>query len=281
MLSVSIASVSSASDKKENTRKKEVAVLPLITFYDVDRDATYNWWSEQETLSLDIKKHSQNLYKDLAKDNGKVIRFLDPFARNIKFRENLQKTVLKSEEMLAISKDLNAELVLVGDIIIEKSSVISEGTRMKVNVKILRAPAFNEVGSVYHVSDLYAADYLQLIEVGGNVWHEVRASIEKRIEDYRPSQGEKLELIVNGTFDHHQLQQFHRYLKGNITNIKSISPGFLDKDSFGIFVEYAGKGTESLSRELKETKIEGFMTQVVSSTNSQVIFDVRPLNAVK
>lgn len=265
----------------KESRRKEVNILPLITFYDVEKDTTYNWWSEQDTLSPEARKHSENLLKSLAKENGKVIHFFDPYARNIKFRENLQKTILSSEELAAISKDLNVELILTGDVIFEKSTVIAEGSRIKVRLKILRAPAFNEVGELYRVADLYAVDYTRLADEGGEMWVDVRAGIEKRIEDYKPTKNEKLELIVNGTFDHHQLQQFHRFLRGNINNIKSISPGFLEKDSFGIFVEYAGKGTESLSQELKETKLEGFMTQVVSSTNTQVIFDVRPVTKVK
>lgn len=269
------------SQKKELKRKKEVFILPLITFYDVEKDAIYNWWSESETLSVDARKHSQNLFKFLAKDNGKVIHFLDPYAKQIKFRENLQKTSLTNEELLAITKDLQTELVLTGDVLIENSSVIAEGTRLKVRLKLLRAPAFNEVGEVYRVMDLYSVDYTQLVEIGGEIWNDVRLSVEKRIEDYKPAKNEKLELIVNGTFDHQQLQQFHRFLKGNINHIKGLSPGFLEKDSFGIFVEYSGKGTETFAQELKESKLEGFMTQVVSSTNSQVIFDVRPVNKVK
>ncbi|MCC6138908.1 MAG: hypothetical protein IT287_09755 [Bdellovibrionaceae bacterium] len=264
-------------------KKREVSILPLITIYDVQKDATYNWWSETETESIDARKHSEQFMSALSKENGKILRFLNPYTKNVKFRENLQKTVLSAQELLAITNDLGTELVLTGDVVVDKSPVLLDGQRLKINMQILRAPAFNQVGEVYRVVDVYSVDYTQMLEVGGDVWPDVRLAIEKQIEAYKPptSKSEKLELIVNGTFDHQQLQQFRRFLRGTISNIKEITPGFLERDSFGIFVEYAGKGTESLSKELRETKLEGFMTQVVSSTNSQVIFDVRPVNKVK
>lgn len=256
-------------------------MLPLITFYDVEKDATYNWWSEKESESLDAKKHSAHLMKWLAKDNGKVIHFIDPYAANVKFRENLQKTVLSVEEMQAIAKDLNTEIFLVGDVVVNKSTVVPDGHRLKINITLLRAPAFNKVGEIYRIVDLYAVDYTRFIETGVGIWDDVRMDVEKRIEDYKPSPLKRLELIVNGSFDHHQVEQFQRHLKSHISNIKDISKGFQERDTFGIFVEYAGQNTDQLSRELKEAKLEGFMTQVVSSTSSQVIFDVRPQAAVK
>lgn len=270
-----------SSPVKKN--KKEVSVLPLITFYDVQKDATYNWWSEMDTESVDARKHSEQLVRAFGKDNGKIIKFLDPYAKNVKFRANLQKTILAGAELLEITKDLGTELVLSGDVVIDSSPVLLEGQRLKISLLILRAPAFNKVGEIYRVVDVYGSDYTQMLEVGSEVWSDLRLAIEKQIEEYKPPQqtSEKLELIVNGTFDHQQLERFRRFLKGTISNIKETSTGFLERDSFGIFVEYSGKGSEGLSKELREVKLEGFMTQVVSSTNSQVIFDVRPVNKVK
>ncbi len=269
-----------APTQEHSPKKKEVTILPLITIYDVDKDSTYNWWSETDTASADAQKLSAQLMHYLGKENGKVIHFMDPYKNTVKFRENLQKTVLSTADMLAISKSLNTEVLMVGDLIIEKSAVIPAGQRLKVRLELLRAPLFNKVGEVHRVVDLYAVDYARFLETGGELWTDVRAAVEKRIEDYRPTESQRLELIVNGTFDHNQLEILQRYLKNHISKIRNIAQSYQERDTLGMFVEYDGGG-EELGRELREARLEGFMTQVVSSSKSQVIFDVRPQSAVK
>ncbi len=265
---------------KKNDQK--VVVLPLITFYDVARGATYNWWSEATSESPDAQKLSRQLMPYLAREGHKKIHFLNPHRQKLNFKEELRKTVLTDKELLEISSSLGAEIVLVGDVKLEESPVILEGKRLKMDIKILRAPQFLEVGQVVRLFDLYSVDYVQLLEVGGEPWLDLKASVERQLLSYNAKdQKGKLEIVVNGSLSYQQLASFQKSLKAHIGGIKSLSPGFVDKDSFGIFVEYEGSDSKALTEDLKHLEMRGFMTQVVSSSSSQVIFDVHPKVAVK
>lgn len=259
--------------------KSFLRVLPLITFYDVAKDTTYNWWSEFETQSVDARKHSEQMLRVLGFGQSKTIRFLNPYARGIQLRGNLKKTNLTSAELLEISTSLDVGMVIVGDVTMDKSPVILDGQRLKINLQILQAPSFAPVGEVMRVMDLYALDYNKLVDEGGDVWLTVRTSLENKITEKLTVRKTplKLELVVTGHLDQEQMQKFQSLLKQQLPNIKESAKSFIDNDSFGIFVEYAGQNVQGLSEELRGIRVEGFMTQVVSSTNSQVIFDVRPI----
>lgn len=280
MLIVLSSNSSFAAPAKE--AKKEVWILPLVTFYDVSRDATYNWWSEMETTSLDAEKHSQRLLSYLGKKSEGAIHYYDPYKTQIRFRKDLNKTNLSLEELQQISQSLKAELILSGDVIIEESPVISAGKRLKIQLKVLRSPLFNEVAESVRVVDLHSFEYAQLLEGGGDVWGEIQGALDQKIKAYRVQGGaQRVELIVNGSLDRRQMKHFEQLLKSKIERVKAVSQSFTEPGSSGIFVEYEGGSATALGEDLRVLKWDGFMTQVVSSSSSQVIFDVHPQTAVK
>lgn len=272
--------MASAAPQKNN--KKTVLILPLITFYDVSRDATYNWWSETETDSLEAQKHSRQLLSFLGQNREGQIQYLDPYKSEIRFRKNLEKTNLSPQELLEICKSLNAQLVLTGDVVIEESPIIVSGKRLKIQLKLLRTPQFNEIAESVRVFDLHGFEYLQLVDNGGDAWTDLHDAIDKKIKAYDAKNvSQKIELIVNGSLNRQQLSQFEDLLKAKIEGVQTVSQSYLEPGSSGIFVEYKGADGSDLSRELRALKWAGFMTQVVSSSPSQVIFDVHPQSAVK
>jgi hypothetical protein len=266
---------------KSTSQLKEVRILPVITFYDATLSATYNWWHESQTLSEDAFKLSQSFGKVFAANNGKILKFINPHKE--KLDVGVASSVLELKDFRRLATVGKAELLLVGDVVFDESTVLANGKRLRIRFEVLRAPSFRKIAEIYKVVDLYPIDYLRFVELGAPTWSDIRLLVERQLEEYKPivHRASQVELIVSGDFTYEQLDVFKKRLKGMISGVKSISEKYVEKDSVGMFVEFEGNGASAFSQALRETRLEGFMTQVVSSTNSAVLFDVRPLRKVK
>lgn len=269
-----------SSTDKSVKKTREVRVLPLLNFYDVDGDAVYNWWYEAKSESRDARQLSKVLSAILSTENGKILNFINPYKSETPLI--FHSTNLQKEDYEKLKKWSGAELFLTGDVIFDASPTKKKGKRLKVHIDILQAPSFRKIAEVFRVYDVYAGDFVKLVELGESAWPDLRSAIETSLYSYKPQNNgvRSIELVVSGAMSFQDLETLKQDLRTLIPGVKSLTERSLEGDSAGMFVEFEGD-TPAFTQALKQSRLEGFMTQVVSSSATTVMFDVRPISKLK
>jgi hypothetical protein len=104
--------------------------------------------------------------------------------------------------------------------------------------------------------------------------------LHAQIESYKP---EKLEhstkLVLTGSLSREQIDKIKQYLQGAVQGSKSAQIVSYERDQ--VVCEIKGLNSKKLSQALVQFHWKGFLTQVISSDSSQVVFDVQSKNSVQ
>lgn len=245
---------------------KGIPTLPLITFYDSANAEVYNWWAENHTsdkLARAVKGLGDFLppenYVDLSKENREI-------------PENLRKTDLTIEERKQLAKFFGAGLILVGDVNISKSPIVSEGLRIKV-----RLAAQGERGvftNVLRIFDLPARDLdsvkLQFANPLAVATQDLLAQIHQK-----KTATANVELVVSGKLSQQELNLLKRNLQYSIKDIASIKEKSYENEQIALAIEYKGSSINQLRASLEKAEWNDFRTQVVSHNSERIFFDVK------
>lgn len=110
------------------------------------------------------------------------------------------------------------------------------------------------------------------------------SDLHARIESYKPEKPESsTRLVLTGRLSGEQMETLKKYLQGAVQTAvqKPSSAQIVSYERDQVVFEIKGLTSEKLNQALVQFHWKGFLTQVISSDSSQVVFDVQSKNSVQ
>ncbi len=199
----------------------------------------------------------------------------------------LQMSALSFEKKMEFAKHKAAALLLTGDVRIEPSPMIVQGVRWTQKLEVFRAKNGQKIGETLRIYDLPPHQYRHLLLAIGeskDFMLGTMTDLHARIESYKP---EKLEsstkLVLTGRLSGEQMETIKQHLQGAVqSSAKSPTTAqIISYERDQVVFEIKGIDGEKLNQALVQFHWKGFLTQVISSDSSQVVFDVQTKNSIQ
>lgn len=191
-----------------------------------------------------------------------------------------QVSGLTLEKMMEFAKHREAGLLLTGDVRLERSPMVDQGVRWTQKLEVYRVKNGQKIAETLRIYDLPQHQYRQMLlamDSSKEFMSETVAEIHARIEKYKPIQQEPVtKLVLTGSLSGAQMDQIKSYLQGALSGSKSPQIVSFERDQ--VVFEIKGLSSEKLNQALVEFHWKGYLTQVISSDSSQVVFDVQSKN---
>jgi hypothetical protein len=259
----------------------KTSILPLVTFYSsFDEGEVFNWWAEDVSAG-EMKTLFNQWYKSLLQQP--LTKWEYPHALIKDVNPDLQVSALPLEKKLEFAKLKAASLLVTGDVRLEPSPMMDQGVRWTQKLEVFRVKNGQKITETLNIYDLPKYQYQQLLLMtteSKDFMAGTMTDLHSRIEAYRPERPEQAtKLVVTGKLSGNQMDQFKKYLQNAFREVKS--PQIVSYERDQLVLDVPGVSSEQLNQALVEFHWKGFLTQVISSDSSQVVFDVQSKNSLQ
>lgn len=281
--SISIAAVRADNSSIVNSplpqasQKNNFTALPLITFYNSEKGEVFNWWAEF-SLKSDVAQLSDWVLRHLPLKE--VPMTLSPvMTSKVHLPIAYQKTELTRLQMIELAKAFRAAYIITGDVVLSKSPLVKEATRIKVHLEILSVHNGERLQEVLRISEVPQLGLIPDLTTDIGRKHVLVDSFSVLSEGLRALQKKKsslpIDIAVTGRMSQVQMQKLKRVLEQNVIGIKEMQVKALSPDQVVWSVEYLGAGAQALGQALSQVTPEDFYLQVAQSDAGQVLLDVK------
>lgn len=203
--------------------------------------------------------------------------YVSPLQQKKEVPEELKKTELTPEQKQALAQMFQVPVVISGDVYFDKSPVHLAGRRLKIHLEAQHR--LKTIGEVWRVIDLHAEDMEKLNGTWNSMTaeHPVAAVFSELITQIRNRKVEPLtlEMVVSGKMSQPALDQFKKQMQLSVKGLRGVREQSYDNEQVGLSLEYEGKDVEQFKNALAKISWRGFKTQLVSSEEKRLVFDVK------
>ncbi|MEM7645514.1 MAG: hypothetical protein AAF203_01280, partial [Pseudomonadota bacterium] len=262
-----------------NSQKTGIT-LPFIEVNNQVSGESYRWWSPVFQVSKELEDLSFGFEKQLFRgflDKGLFL--LRPQAFNmVHLLPNfMRKTYLTQTEMVQLTTLKKGQLYLDGRVDVIASPLRPDALRVRVQISCKQSSNVKSVAEVVRSFDSSSGQVLSQME------SEIRQMAQETGKDLASQvydlwqrgalEAQVLQLAVTGDLSHDQLSQFKMKL-GEKIGVRDLTERLFEPGRVTYEMDYRG-GVETLRTKLARTKIDGFISQVVSSQSDRIILDVK------
>jgi hypothetical protein len=257
------------------------AILPLVTFYSsLGEGEVYNWWAENSS-STEMKTLFLNWYRHVAQNPLSRWEYLSTLQKDE--LPDFQVTAMSFEKQIEFAKHKSAGLLITGDVRIEPSPMIAQGVRWIQKLEVFRVKNAQKIGETLRIYDFPKYQFTQLllaVEFTKEFMPQTVIDLHAKIENYKPEKAEvSTKLILTGDLSSEQIDKIKNRLQESMRDVESAQ--VLSYERNQVVFEFKGINSQKLSQTLEEFHWKGFLTQIISSDSSQVVFDVHSKNRVQ
>ena len=258
--------------------------IPFVEFNNNISGESYRWWSPVFGVSNDLGLLSQTFENQMFQgflDKGLFL--LRPQAFNMihMIPDFMRKTYLTQTEMVQLTSLKNGQLYLDGRVDILSSPLRENAFRVRVQVSCKQASNGKSVAEVVRTFDTPSGQQLNQINSKiSELARETGSEIAGQVYDLWQRgalEAQVLQLAVTGDLSHEQLLKLKKQLTDSIGLSNGMTERLFEPGRVTFEMDYRG-GVEALSQKLKKAKLEGFISQVVSSNAQQIILDVKAVS---
>ncbi len=259
--------------------KVRTSILPLVTFYSsFDEGEVYNWWAENSSTG-EMKELFEKWYGSLVRQP--LTKWEYPTTLQKDANIELQVSAMTIEKKIEFAKQKSSALMLTGDIRIDPSPLIQQGVRWTQKLEVYRVKNGQKVAETLRIFDINRQQYLHLqLALGDSreFMANTVADIHQQIESYKPEKAEAgTKLILTGSLSGEQMNKIKEHLRSVVhgSNAGARDVQIVSYERNQVVFEIPVLSSERLGQALVEFHWKGFITQVISSDSSQVVFDVQ------
>ena len=248
----------------------------------------YNWWAE-DSSSVEMKDLFKQWYRNLV--GQPLTKWEYPAALVKSPQPEMQVSALSFEKKMEFAKHRAAALLLTGDVRIEPSPMVEQGVRWTQKLEVFRVKNGQKIGETLRIYDLPPHQYRHLLLAIGDskdFMLSTMTDLHARIESYRPEKVESsTRLVLTGSLSGEQMERIKQYLQGAVQGAaqsavqSQTSAQIVSYERDQVVIEIKGLNSEKLNQALVQFHWKGFLTQVISSDSSQVVFDVQSKNSIQ
>lgn len=263
------------------TSEKTGITIPFIEFNNNLSGESYRWWSPVFAVSNDLSSLSLVFEKEMFQgflDQGLFL--LRPQAFNMVhlLPNYMRKTYLTQTEMVQLTTSKHGQLYLDGRVDLIASPLRENAFRVRVQVSCKQASNGKSVAEVVRSYDTAPGE--QLNQITGKLRElaqETASEIASQVHDLWQRgalEAQVLQLAVTGDLSHQQLVRLKKNLSESLNLSGGLTERLFEPGRVTYEMDFQG-GVEALRRKLTSARLEGFISQVVSSQADQVILDVK------
>ncbi len=261
--------------------QKTGITLPFIEFNNNITGESYRWWSpvfnvsnELQTLAL---KFEEELFQGFI---GQGLFLLRPQAFNMihMIPPFMQKTFLTQTEKVQLTNLKKGQLFIDGRVDLIASPLRENAYRIRVQLSCKQSSNGKSVAEVVRTFDTTAGK--QISQFYGKIKDlavESGEELSEQIYDLWQRGGletQTLQLAVTGNLNHSELSRFKKELSDKMGISDGLVERLFEPGRVTFELNYSG-GAEQLSQKLSRMKLNGFISQVVSSQADQVTLEIR------
>lgn len=263
------------------SRSKTGITVPFIEFNNQLNGESFRWWAPVFTITKELETLSLQFEKELFQgflDKGLFLLRPQAFHMEHMVPDYLRKTYLTQTEKVQISHLKKGQLYLDGRVDILSSPLRENAYRVRVQLSCKQSSNGKSVAEVVRTLD--TASGKQVSQVMGEIKQmaqETGRDIANQVYDLWQRgalESQVLQLAVTGDLNHQQLLKLKKTLADKIGLSSGLTERLFEPGRVTFEIDYKG-GVESLRNKLAKTKLDGFISQVVSSQADQIILDVK------
>lgn len=257
--------------------------LPFIEVNNQMNGETFRWWAPHFGVSKDLESlafvFEQQMFQGFL-DKGLFLLRPQAFSMVHMLPDNMRRTFLTQTEMVQLTSYKNGQLYLDGRVDIISSPLRENAYRLRVQISCKQSSNGKSVAEVVRAFD--APSGKQLTQIATDVRQmasETGRDLASQVYDLWQRgalEAQVLKLAVTGDIDHHQLVALKKTLSERIAGGNELTERLFEPGRVTFEMDYRG-GVDALVKKLNKTKLEGFISQVVSHQADEIILDVKAL----
>ncbi len=264
--------------------QKTGITLPFIEFNNNITGESYRWWSPVFNVSNELQTMSLKFEEELFQGFiSKGLFLLRPQAFDMihLVPHFMRKTYLTQTEKVQLTNLKKGQLFIDGRVDLIASPLRENAYRIRVQLSCKQSSNGKSVAEVVRTFD--TASGKQLAQLFGKVKDlavESGEELAEQVYDLWQRGGletQTLQLAVTGELNHHQLIAFKKALSEKMGLSEGLTERLFEPGRVTFELNYSG-GAENLSQRLGRMKLDGFISQVVSSQADQITLDVKATN---
>lgn len=267
----------SVAEHLDQLFKVKPRVIVLIAEQNVGASSSSYWWGQKGYASeMDLMMNSL-----IGEWQPKGFKFVEPglLKGKLKVTKAMQKPDITDDDVLTLSKGVDAEVAIVGKVVVTDAGPVMEGVKMRSfhavgNLRVLNV----DTGEVIAVADEGATAAHIDGNQGGRLAIKALAktlapTLEKNILGKwtaEAASAQSLELVVKGLAGSAQVNRVVQYLKTEVRGVEAVDMRRKKKGQVYFDVRFRGDGLE-LSRAFEEKSFDGFKLDVDEASKTKLV----------
>ncbi len=252
-------------------------VLPLIRLVEKkDGGRSYRWWLEEQSPENSFLRDQE---KAILRQFDGVFRprnfyLIDPVtAHHVQWVPDPYRTdVLTQEDILWIGDFFKAQMVIIGDAVLEPG-VVQGGAKLNVKLSAYHTSNGRVVGEIGQSFESNSSDWeLSVAQVMKKAFADVSRDLSTQVfeEWTRGTFGATLvRVVLKGPFGYKEVENFRQQIVGKMGDVKTIRERRLEMGSATFEVDASG-GLSNLVKRIEGATFDGFKVTVDNQTGDEV-----------
>lgn len=257
-------------------------VMPLIRWMDKLNSRSYSWWMDNEdaTRAL-LVKENRNFENDLKQAFSRH-QFYVVRPAIMKYRQVLGRAFrserLNPDDWQILNQKLGAQIILEGQIQIQKSSERSEAARIEIKISALQVMNGRPIAEVSRQFETDAGPYENVVSRKlKEVMEQTAGDLASQVLEawQRGTIGASLyRLTLKGRLPLNQQEAFKETLKSKVREIKNIKERLITNDEL-VFELDSSLTPKDMAQRLTEFELPGLKIVLSSSSDNEIVYRVQ------
>jgi hypothetical protein len=257
-------------------------ILVLVAERNIGKQSDSHWWGHPGSTGADFNI-AENAIMDHFREKGFDLVDHNAQMKNIKIPPVLRVADLNDRGALALGKEVDAEIVIVGKAMARAVGFIAGTSMISAQANIsLRAIQIDNARVLSSGSENAAAVHIDEVTAGSEALKKASAKISAKMMDdiirnfqKRVGSSTLVQLTVSGLAGVDELRRFKSSVLGQVRGIEGVQERSFSGGTVKMDLEVRGTA-QSLSQEISRKDFPDFVIKVTSSTWNTLEVQVSP-----
>lgn len=257
-------------------------VLPFVTFIDRTSGQTYVWWQERTTASPILMDVAGIFFRKLKDSLSKTGFYcMDPMKAPVAlgWPPFLRQESMGFEESQIASELMGAQMVVRGQMAIDRSKIRSDAFRLDWKLTALQAGNGRVIGEVIRSYETESGNLNQVVtKKVAEVTEKMAADLSTQLSEAWKSGtfgSNLIRLSVRGPLDYMQLQTLKKSIQEQVKEVRTLKERLFEPGQI-VFEVDATTNSQGLAQAFQGKKFAQFKVEVQDLSGGGLLLKVSP-----
>ncbi len=257
-------------------------VLPFVTFVDRTQGQTFVWWQERSTASPILMEVAGIFFRKLKDSLSKTGFYcMDPLKAPVAlgWPPFLRQEAMGFEESQIASELMGAQMVIRGQMVIDRSKTRSDAFRLDWKLTALQAGNGRVIGEVIRSYETESGNFNHVVaKKVGEVTEKMAADLSTQLSEAWKSGtfgSNLIRLSVRGPLDYMQLQTLKKSIQEQVKEVRTLKERLFEPGQI-VFEVDATTNSQGLMQAFQGKKFAQFKVEVQDLASEGLLLKVSP-----